>query len=165
MSLELENSTMMTSSDGGAPSYIEYPFWVTVMHAFSFLVVLISGLVCNLFILCNCLVDPNMRTTNYFFVLNLVTVDIVVILGFLVVKEVAILVDTELLKCFPSVWNFVVNFCASNYFLLFLCYEKFVLIITPFKKATLLRSVSPHLSRQFAILPDSTCPTQNYHQH
>ena len=60
-----------------------------------------------------------------------------------VVKEVAIAMESEnfFLACFPTVWNFVVNYSASNYILLILCYEKFVMITLPFRKDKLLWSV------------------------
>ncbi len=104
---------------------------------------LLVGLFSNCFITLNILLDEQMRTTNYFFVMNLVLVDIVVIIGKLVVKEMAAMMQTEnpLVKCFSPVWNFVVNYTASNYILLFLCYEKFVLILLPFQKDRLLRLV------------------------
>ena len=104
---------------------------------------LLTGFCGNLFIVVNVFGDSQMRNTNYFFVLNLVLVDLFVILGVLVVKEVALAVQSEshFLICFPTVWNFAVNYTASNYFLLFLCYEKFVLILLPFRKDKLLRWV------------------------
>ena len=102
---------------------------------------LLTGFCGNLFITVNVFGDSQMRNTNYFFVLNLVLVDLFVILGVLVVKEVALAVQSEsnFLICFPTVWNFVVNYTASNYIMLFLCYEKFVLILLPFRKDKLLR--------------------------
>ena len=120
-----------------------------------FVLALFTGFLCNFFITVNVFGDSQMRNTNYFFVLNLVLVDLFVILGVLVVKEVALAVQSEspFLICFPTVWNFVVNYTASNYILLFLCYEKFVLILLPFRKDKLLRWVwvSFSLPTQFSL--------------
>ena len=113
-----------------------HPFWRVF-----FLLSMLSGLFGNVFIMINVLRDPQTRNTNFFFVLNLVFVDLLVIASFITIREVAIATQTEnlILICFPSVWNFVVNYTASNYILLFLCYEKFVLILLPFEKAKYLR--------------------------
>ena len=99
------------------------------------------GLVGNLFIMLNVFTNPQMRNTNYFFILNLVVVDLFVIIGVLLVKEIALTFETDnpFLLCFPTVWNFVVNYTASNYILLFLCYEKLIIIILPFHKQKYLR--------------------------
>ena len=118
-------------------------FYLGICWKVVFVLALFTGFLGNLFITVNVFGDSQMRNTNYFFVLNLVLVDLFVILGVLVVKEVALAVQSEnpFLICFPIVWNFVVNYTASNYILLFLCYEKFVLIVIPFGKNKLLRLV------------------------
>ena len=99
------------------------------------------GLAGNLFIMINVFTNPQMRNTNYFFILNLVVVDLFVIIGVLLVKEIALSFETDnpFLLCFPTIWNFVVNYTASNYILLFLCYEKLIIIILPFHKQKYLR--------------------------
>ena len=119
-------------------------FFLGVFWKLFFVLALLTGFCGNVFIVVNVFGDSQMRNTNYFFVLNLVLVDLFVIIGVLIVKEVAFAIQSEnfLLVCFPTVWNFVVNYTASNFILLFLCYEKFVLIRLPFMKQKLLRLVS-----------------------
>ncbi|XP_075264734.1 uncharacterized protein LOC142356846 [Convolutriloba macropyga] len=111
----------------------------TLWHC-CYILALFTGFFANLFIFINIFVDRQFKNTNYFFVLNLVVVDISVILGILVVKEVTIALQSAslFLRCLPTACNFIVNFTASNYFLLFLCYEKFVIINLPFFKSSLL---------------------------
>ena len=137
----MNNTTEQISLE--AHEFMGILFFIGVFWKIFFVLALFTGFLGNLFITVNVFGDSQMRNTNYFFVLNLVLVDLFVILGVLVVKEVALAVQSEspFLICFPTVWNFVVNYTASNYILLFLCYEKFVLIRLPFMKQKFLRWV------------------------
>ncbi|XP_063723818.1 uncharacterized protein LOC134851603 isoform X2 [Symsagittifera roscoffensis] len=136
----MESAAVTSSNPDYEADDIIYPQWFIITYNNTIFLCLLVGFVSNFFILVNSFTDAKMRTTNYFFVMNLVVVDIFVILGILVVKEVAIAMESEnfFLACFPTVWNFVVNYSASNYILLILCYEKFVMITLPFRKDKLL---------------------------
>ena len=139
---DIANSTSNFSDGSEFTNSLAY----NLFHFFwriTFLLAMISGFFGNIFIIINVLRDPQMRNTNFFFVLNLVFVDLFVIISFVTVREVALALQSDnlILNCFPSVWNFVVNYTASNYILLFLCYEKFILILLPFEKAKYLRLV------------------------
>ena len=161
VALQSPHSNTPTSTTSNPELGITYPQWFIITYNNFIFLCLLTGLVSNLFILINSFTDAKMRTTNYFFVLNLVVVDLFVILGILVIKEVAIAIQSDnfFLQCFPTVWNFVVNYSASNYILLFLCYEKFVMITLPFRKDSLLRLV-PSLTQLknnwvfWVVLPD-----------
>ena len=130
------NGTEYNDSFEMTPLFMFLIFWKLLC-----IVTMATGLIGNLFIIMNFFTNSQMRNTNYFFVLNLVIVDLFVIIGVLVIKEVALATQSEnpFLLCFPTVWNFVVNYTASNYILLFLCYEKLIIIIFPFKKQEYLK--------------------------